>query len=237
MKETTSANLVTSFNTILLEVLLFAKKPIDVRDLAYNKELPLNFLKMKFRRNYYACAVIDFNFRGIPRRITQEGHYAFGGKTIVNFSAFTLNDDELALFTDKLKKSEISDALKLVENVTEESLEQLKEDIDKYISEKPKEEEEKKEEEEVNPFGALFSFSAPAKKKKESEEDKLAKIKKKGIEPDSYEESVLRKLAEMQAAEWCFSIYNIYKKTHDMAAPQREVDFWELFKSKGRKGF
>lgn len=241
MKETASPNLVSSFNTILLEVTLLGIKEIDIKELAYYKELPINYANLKLKRKYYACALIDLNFRGIPRRITQEGHYAFGGRTTADFAAFTLNEDELALFHDKLKKSEISEALKLVELTTSESLDQLKEDIDKYIEKRPEQEEEKKEEPEANPFTALFGLARKqenkAGKKKKEEEKRLEEIKKKGIKPDSHEESIIRKVGEMQAAENCFNIYNIYKKTHDMASPQREVDFWELFKSKGKKGF
>jgi len=243
MKETASANLVKSFNTVILGVTLFATKKLDVRELAYNKELPINFTNLKLKRNYYACVLIDFNFRGIPRRVTQEGHYAFGGRATVNFSAFALNDDELKLFRKKLEESEISDALKLVDETTSGSLEQLKDDLDKYLEKKPekeKEEEEKKEEE-VNPFGALFSFPKSEKNKKEEdkseEPEKNEGTGKKCIQQDSFKESVVRKLAEMQAAEGCFNLFNIYKKTHDMAAPQRDVDFWEIFQSKGKKGF
>jgi hypothetical protein len=154
-----------------------------------------------------------------------------------------LNDDELKLFRKKLEESEISDALKLVDETTSGSLEQLKDDLDKYLEKKPekeKEEEEKKEEE-VNPFGALFSFPKSEKNKKEEdkseEPEKNEGTGKKGIQQDSFKESVVRKLAEMQAAEGCFNLFNIYKKTHDMAAPQRDVDFWEIFQSKGKKGF
>lgn len=241
MRETKSPELVKSFNTILLEVTLFGKKKLDIKDMAYNKELPLKYSNIKLKRDYYACVLIDLNFRGIPRRVTQEGHYALGGKTTVNFAAFTLNEDEIALFNDKLQKSDVAEALKLVQDTTEGSLSQLQEDIDNYLSKKEEQEEkENKDEENINPFTALLGLDKEQSKQKKSgkdEKDKLEEIKKRGIESDSHNESVVRKMAEMQAAETCFSIFNIYKKTHDMAAPQRDIDFWELFYSKGKKGF
>ena len=117
----------------------------------------------------------------------------------------------------------------------------MKDDLDKYLEKKPeKEKEEERKEEEVNPFAALFSFSKSEKKKTDEEElepEKKGETKREGIKADSFNESVVRKLAEMQAAEGCFNLFNIYKKTHDMAAPQRDVDFWEFFQAREKKGF
>ncbi|MFH1248756.1 MAG: hypothetical protein V1660_01245 [archaeon] len=241
MKQMQSPHLVSSFNTIMLEVLLLGIKKISLQDMAYNKEVPLKYVNYKPKREYYACVLVDFNFRGIPRRITQEGHYGFGGKTIVDFSAFTLNEDELALFRNKLEKSDISTALNLVEDVTQDSLDQLKEDIDNYLNkkeEKEEKEEKEDEDEEFNPFSALFSFGSEKKEeKKEKKKNIIEEIKKKGITPDSYDEAYVRNIAEMQAAEGSFMLFNLYKKVHGMAAPQLDIDFWELFHSKGKKGF
>ncbi|MBI2449718.1 hypothetical protein HYV49_05475 [Candidatus Pacearchaeota archaeon] len=140
MKETKSPELVTAFNTILLELTLFAKKPIKIEEEALQEgTLPIPFAEMKFKRNYYYCMIIDFSFRGIPQRVTQRGDYTFGGKTTISFKAYAMNDDEIMLLKKKLEESDFEDALKLADMVTSESLETLKEQIDYYLKEKDEE--------------------------------------------------------------------------------------------------
>lgn len=236
MKETTSPHLVNVFNTMVLELAIFCKKKIDIKDAAYNKELPLNFVNIKFKRDYYLCIYMDFTFRGMPQRVSQRGDYTFGGRADVDFMAFVLNDDELAKFQDELEKSDISDALKLVESVTSESLGQMQEDLEKFLKEKAKQETaEEMKEEDINPFSALFSF---AKKKPETEESKAEeKLKKKKqpaekIKKDNYAESVVRAYGEQQATSAAYKIYYLFKKAHDMAT-------WEGYEpgTKPRRAF
>ena len=133
MKETGSAHIVKSFNTFILQLAILGKKKLDVREASYNKQLPLSFANMKLKRDYYSCIFVDFSFRGIPQRLQREGTYVFGGRSDIKFQAYALNEDEMILLEDELKKSDINDALKLVESATTESLGQLKEDIDYFV--------------------------------------------------------------------------------------------------------
>ena len=241
--------LITTFNTSILEFMILGRRPIDVEDAAYNKELPPQFakagvLKRLKKREYYSCVLMDFTFRGIPQRISQQPHYVFGGRAEVVFWAFALNDDEVELFKSKMDKSDLNAALGMVDELTTESLDKLEEDIDYFIDKAAKEKKKEEEEAEVagqeNPFTALFSFAgakfgqkkelSEAEKKSKEKTEKAEKIKvlSGGIEPDSFEESIVRNYAQEKAAAAAFKIYDIFKKGHDMASypdPFDEVHF------------
>lgn len=198
---------VTAFNTILLELAIFGKNSVDVEQAIVDKDLPEAFKKrVKKFRKYYSCVLVDFFFRGIPQKAGQ--HYAFGGRTEVNFRSYALNEEEWKMLKQKIKESEMNDALRLVQGVTDESLEQLREDIDKYLEEEEEEEENKGD---VNPFSALLGLNN--KKEKKEEDEEIEKIKK-----DRYEEKMLRELAEKAAEDSCYTVYDIYKKAHGMAS-------------------
>jgi hypothetical protein len=146
------AGLVNIFNTLVLQLTLFAKSEVKVKELTIeDNEFPAEFARRKFKRKYYSCVLVDFLFRGIPQRLSgQQAHYVFGGRTEVNFKAYCLNEDELKLLEEEMKKSDIADAMKMVEGITDESLEQLKGDIDYFLKsdkEREKEEKEKKKKE------------------------------------------------------------------------------------------
>ena len=213
---------VTVFNTILLELTLLCKKEVSVEQEVVAKTLPENFRKLKSRRKYYNCVLIDFIFRGIPQRVSQQAHYVFGGRTEVTFRAYCLNEDELALLEEKLDESNLTDSLRLVEGATEESLTQLKEDIDYFLKNEKDREldiEQKKEEEDVNPFSALFGFGkgkSKEVKEKDKNKEKIQKLKEKGAVSDNYTESLIREVGEENAAKSCFNIFDVYKKAHGM---------------------
>ncbi|MEM4270647.1 MAG: hypothetical protein QXO70_00970, partial [Candidatus Pacearchaeota archaeon] len=149
-----------------------------------------------------------FYFRGIPQAIGG-GRYAFGGRTEVVFRGYALNDDELKKLNEKLSEGDIKDAFKLVEGLTEESLKQLEDDIKSFFEEK-KEEEKAKEEESTNPFFALLGIG-----KEKGKKEKKPEVKKELL-PDNFYEKEVRKLAEKNAKETCFNIFDIYKKAHGM---------------------
>lgn len=213
-------HLVTAFNTIALQLVLFAKKAIKPKEAAIeDKVLPLKFADINFKRNYYYCVLLEFEFRGIPQPIQrQQTHYAFGGKTIMRIKAYVMNEDEIALFQKKLEESEIEEAFSIAAGVTDKTLDEIKDDLEHFIGKEKKEEEE--ESEDVNPFSALFSFG---KKKEEKKEIKS----KDDISPDNYYEKILRRLAIEKAREICYVIYDIYKKAHDMAShPEPSYDYF-----------
>ncbi|MCS7134376.1 MAG: hypothetical protein NZ889_00755 [Candidatus Pacearchaeota archaeon] len=215
MKETSlkEPSLVNAFNTILLELTLLGKKKIKIVDEIALGNLPKSMKNYKQKRDYYACVLLDFNFRGIPTR-TAHGHFIFGGRAEVDFKAFTLNSEELSFFQKKLEEQELYEMFKFVEGATEESLKQIQKDIEHFLG---KEEKEKKKD--ISLFGVVEE-----KKEKKEEKIELKKIKK-----DSYEESLIRNIAEIRAAEICFDIYDKYKKAHGMASfpgPEFQLEEW-----------
>lgn len=200
-----SPELVTAFNSIVFQLTLMGKRKVDVEQAILNAELPKGIKKPK--RSYYSIVLIDFHFRGIPSRAGQG--YAFGGRSNIIFKSYSLNEDELNVFENELDKSERSEIMKLIEGSTTESLDELKKDIDYFIKD---DKEEEKEIINTNPFSALFSIFFM--KKDKEEEKKITVIKR--VKKDNYPEALIRELAEASAEEDCFTIFDVYKKSHGM---------------------
>jgi hypothetical protein len=222
--------MVSAFNTMVLELSLLCTKDLDVDDNVYNRILPPNFKKSndagKIRKTS-SVILVDFAFRGIPRRVPEQ-HYVHGGRVEVTFRAYTMNEDERLWFNDKLDKSDLTTGLNLATGITKDSLKQLTDDIDHFLKKGDKEEYEAKkvkESQQLNPFSALLGVGdlfKPEKKigksQEEKEKEKLDEFEKNGIRPDSYEEERIRVLAKNNAAEMCFKFFDLYKKSHGMAA-------------------
>lgn len=205
--------LVTAFNTVLLELSLMGKSEIEIKDSVFQKKLPKEFRKFKNLRKYYQIVIIDFTFRGIPSKVGQ--HYTFGGRADLYFRAYALNEEELLLLKERLSESDLSDALKFIQGMTDDSLEKLKIDIKEFIED----EETKKEKEISDPFTAMFSFFKTEKSDpKEKEKEKIKKLKEKGVKGENYAETYLRVLADADAKNSCFNIYDVYKKAMGMAS-------------------
>ena len=211
--------LVKAFNTIILELILLGKSEIKVKEAAIEEKLPKDFQKESFikslKRKYFSCVLIEFNFRGIPQRVMQQSHYAFGGRAEVNFTAYALNEDEIKKLNQELEESDLGDVMRLIEGTTTESLEQLQEEINFFLEEQT-EEEKKTSKDRSNPFSALFG-KYEEKKESEKKEKKETKESIKKIKPDSWiEKNLIRKLAIERAKETAFLVFDIYKKAHGM---------------------
>ena len=204
--------LVKVFNTLLLELTLLGKSKVDVKAAAFEGKVPENLGKLKTKRDYFSCTLVDFTFRGIPQRTQrQHGEYSFGGKSEVKFIAYALNNDELEKLNKELEKSDVEDVLKLIEGATTESLEQMQKDIDSFLDEK--DEKEKSKSEGSNPFLALIGVY----NKKESQEQKPKTEKEKPLKQDDWiEKTHIRKLAIDNSKENAFDLFDIYKKAHGM---------------------
>ena len=227
-KESNNPSLVKTFNTIILELTLFGKSKLDIPDEASKGNIPGDFAKGKFldkQRSYYGCVVVSFTFRGIPQRISQQSHYAFGGKAEISFSAYALNDEELKKFDGIMKQSEIGDVLSLIEGATTESLGTLEEEINSFLDEKPKEEKkpEKKgffseiAKDQSNPITALFGNLDLTKLFKKSEAKKPEKKESENVAPDNWpEEEYFRPLSVEIAKDKAMTLFDTYKKSHGM---------------------
>lgn len=218
--------LVKAFNTILLELTLLGKQKINPKEEALSGVLPKEFERMKIKRDYYFCTLVEFRFRGIPQRIAQQAHYTFGGKAEISFKAYVLNSEELEKFEEELGASDMEDVLKLIEGATGESLEKIQDEINFFLEEKnEKEMKEQKpgkseEKDQSNPFVALLGGYDKSSAETGAGKDfgkKTGKIENWWPEKESFLEKVhLRPLAEEKAKETTFKIFDIYKKAHGM---------------------
>ncbi len=209
--------LVKIFNTILLELTLLGKIKIDVKDAAVHGELPADFEKLKTKRDYYICVLVNFNFRGIPQKISQQPHYVFGGKAEVSFNAYALNEDELKKLDEELGKEDIEDVLTLIEGATTESLESLQDEITFFLEETDEEEEKSKEG--SNPFMALVGAYNKKPEKKEAKEIREETKTRVILKPDDFiEREHLRTYAANGAINTAFKLFDVYKKAHGMAS-------------------
>ncbi len=206
-------NLVKSFNRIILELTLLGKSKIKVEDAALAGDLPKDFQKMKLKRDYYSCILVDFNFRALP----QQGNFL--GRAEITFRAYALNDDEIKMINQKLDESDLGDALRLIEGTAGENLEQMQEEINFFLEDKEKEKSGESSSE-GNPFSALFGkYNTPAEKKPESKSDTKKEEKITSIKSDNWiEKTHLRNLAAQKSTDTAFDLFDIYKKAHGMVS-------------------
>ena len=207
--------LVKVFNTLLLELTLLGKSKLKIKETAIEGEFPEEFSKDRFlkkiKRDYYSCVLIDFKFRGIPNKVQGTQHYSFGGRTEITFRAYALNEEELKALDQRLEQDDLDSAFGLIKDVTEDSLEQLKEDIEYFVGpEKP----EEKPKDVSNPFLALFGKYEPKEKPKEQKQKKEITVSPDGW----YEKNFFRPKAGKDAVTKIFDIFDIYKKVHGMAS-------------------
>ena len=212
------AALVTAFNTVLLQLTLMAVREADPVELAsYTRHYLRPVLPEKFKyiahklRKYYNVVIVDFTFTGIPNKVGQ--HYVFGGKAIIDFKGYGLNEEEIELLKAKLDESDLSSALNLVEGMTEESLNQIKVDLDELLEEK---EEKKKDSifKGLFEIPSLFTFG----KKKEDPKERIKRLKEKGVKKDSYAEAFVRNAARAEGIDTAFLVYDVLKKNYGMAS-------------------
>jgi hypothetical protein len=213
--------LVKTFNTIMLELVLLGKRKLNVKDSALEENLPNEFANESFlktiKRDYYSCVLVEFKFRGIPQRVMQQSHFTFGGRADITFHAYALNNEELDQLNKEIEDSDLGDIMKMVKGITDESLDQMQEEINFFLDEKTAEEEQKKKSgDQSNPFLALFGMYSKNEKPKE-----IKKPVEKGKPPvkDSWIEAThIRPLASRIAKENVFNLFDVYKKAHGMAS-------------------
>ena len=206
--------LVKAFNTIILELTLLGKRKIDVKEEAISGNLPKEFERLK-TKDYYSCVLINFKFRGIPQRISQQAHYVFGGRAEISFKSYVLNEDELRKLDEVLEESDLNDALRLIEGATGESLEQLQEEINFFLEEKDEKEEQERQKDTSNPFKALIGgYGEKTAKPKVSVSPSPGKVI---MRPETFaEKNYVRLLAGEKAKDITFNLFDIYKKAHGM---------------------
>ncbi len=202
--------LVSTFNTVLLELTLIGQSEYDPEDDVRIGNLPKSF-KHPGVRKYYSILVVDFTFRGLPQRVGQG--YSYGGKTTIDFTSYSLNQEELDTLKKEADTSNFGDVLGLIEGATSESLAQIKDDVEMFIGDK-KDKKVEPREEDSNPFSTLFSgFGSFFKTEKKKDEEKDLS---RGIGPDDEWEKVIRSQAILEAVDKNRTIQDVYKRAHSM---------------------
>jgi hypothetical protein len=169
--------------------------------------------------------------------VTQKGDYGFamGGRIEMTFDGYALNAEEMKLVDKEREKSDVAESMSFSMDLAEESLKEIKEDLEHFLKsdeEKKKEEEEKKKKEgekkksdDVNPFMVIVDGIRDifrGKKKKEEKEKEKEISSAKDIEKDNFIEKATRSEAATGAAKGLYTIYDIYKKAHGMASAPGE---------------
>ncbi len=200
-----SPDMVTTFSNMQMQLTLLGKEKISPASV-YKQ-----YAKMKFKHDYYSCLEVEFKFRTVPRSIrTEQGsHYLHSGTIDVFFRAFVFTKEDL----DDLEKYEAIRDLDLVENLTDVSLKELQDDLDRFL-EPPREEEKKKKKVEW-PFGNMF------KGLKENVSEPFKEVFKglKGSvvpEREGYALKKIKEAAEENAVGICLTAYDVFKKSHGM---------------------
>lgn len=211
--------LVNAFNTAMFQLTLFGESKVNLEKAAIAKEVPYSFKDKKLKRNYYSCIVLDIVFRGIPQKVTQQ-NYGFGGRVEMNFDCYPLNEDEINCVKKELEEDDIETSFRFLQAETDQSLEQLKEDIEHFsVSDKKKKEKDKKSED-ANPFSSLWNlFKGEEKKGDKNKIEKIDDIKK-----DSFVEKAIRQIAAKGAKGRAYALYDIYKKAHGHASTPEPFD-------------
>ena len=218
-------SLVNAFSTSIFELTILGKKKIKPESISnFSKHFPRYIPS----RDYYACVLISFNYRGhYSQRISQKGDmgFGFGGRVDITFDSYALNSEEIALFKKLKEKKELEEGINFFEKTTNQSLETLKEDLEHFLNEdkKKQEEKEKKSEEDINPFSALFSLFSGFFESSKKEKKKIEKAE--DIRKDNYIETIIRENAENSAKSFLYTVYDVYKKAHGMASSPENFDF------------
>lgn len=226
-RATENAGLVSMFNTTLFELVVLAyggdgEHAFD--DDVFKNELPKNFRGANTKKHAESL-IVEFKFRSAPEKFGQ--NYGFRGKTDLVISSYSLNKQEREILKNQLEKDDLGDLLSLIEGSTSESLEQIQGDLDEFLSDEDEEAEEakKKESRDVNPFGALFSFSgSKAEKSKQKQNKKKLNLY---IEPDDYKDKIMRSIKIRIAQQRGVKFYQIFKRTKKMPAFSAEDDVFQ----------
>lgn len=200
-------NIVNVFNNLEIHLNLFGKMETKP------EELNPAFEGLKLPEKYYTCVEAEIIFRTVPRAMqaaTGSQHYVHSGRTELIFRAYGLTDKEIKKMNELRDKED----LQLIEEMTETSLKEIREDIDHFL--KDEKEEEKAEEEEKpkfeNPFkGVVKGFGAALKPLKY-----VGRVFPKFRKSPKFIEGQIKKKALSIAEGKCYFMYDIYKKSHRM---------------------
>ncbi len=237
-----TADLVSIFNNMQLQVSLFGKKEIKPSDVIPQASIftKNKLANIKLPKKIYSCVEVTMTYRTIPHTMsrTESGtHYTQGGKVNMKFRGFGLDQDEV----DAVEKEELYQGLELIESMTKDSLESMQDEIAKYLEQEEKgtedpEERIKRLEELINSVSdkrAVEKYKKEIKeivKKLRPEKDNIINSLTKGMKeisdplqsifkpkPDiKWIAKSARDAAKLSSVRSAYQIYLVYKKSHGM---------------------
>jgi hypothetical protein len=149
------ADLVTAFNTALLDVVLLARRPLPVEELIHEGELP-RFVAKTSHRNYTPAVLIELRFRTAPRRVTT-GTHVFRGRVEICLTSYALHDEEVVALQRELERDEVGRLLNAVGIGFRAPTESMIADIERLLNPgKDKAEESKRSD--PNPFVVFWAM-------------------------------------------------------------------------------
>lgn len=149
------ADLVTAFNTALLDVVLLARRKLPIEELIHDGELP-RFLTRTRHRNYTPAVLIELRFRAVPRRVTT-GTHVLRGRVEVVLTSYALHDSEVATLRRELERDAVGQLLSAVGFGSPAAVETILKNIERLLA-PVNEANEKLEPADSNPFVALLSL-------------------------------------------------------------------------------
>ena len=207
MREFNTPDIVAAFNNMQMKLSLLGKREIKPED------IHPTFARYKPKKKTYACLEIIFNFRTVPyaSRSQTGTHYIHTGKTDITFNAYALTSDQIEI----MENQELYEDMELIESITDISLKDLQEDLDKFLREEEPEKKEKKKFKIENPFGNIGKgfdeMLDPFKEVGKTFKDIFKRESSEGFKSNE-----MKKYARDQAKEICYLAYDIYKKAHGM---------------------
>ncbi len=187
-------DIVAAFNNMQMELSLFGKKEVKP-----GQVFP-EYAKMEFDDKFYACLQVDFKYRTVPQAVRsgQSTHYAHLGTVDVYITAYAMTEKQI----EKIEKEEVFEDMSLVEHLTDVSLKDLQEDIDKYLGEEKDEKKEEKKKSSLNPLKSISGIFKPVRIFK----------KKAG----KYEIKKVLDATNNASKQNCLIAYDVFKKAHRM---------------------
>lgn len=200
LRDFRSPDIVNAFNSMELHLGLFGIEEVKP------DEVDEKYEGLKLEKKFYACIEAEIRFRTVPQAFRGEAgsRYVHAGRTDVTLKSYAMSSENL----DKLKELKEKEDFELIDEMTDESLDAIQEDLDKYIKGEEEEEEKKKKKPKFEwPFGNVLKGFGDAL-------SPVGNIFKGG--GSSYIENRMKKVCAGLAAKKCYALYDIYKKAHGM---------------------
>lgn len=209
------ADLVTAFNTALLDVVLLARRALPMEELIHEGELPRFFANTP-RRNYTSAVLVELRFRTTPRRVTT-GTHVFRGRVEACLTSYALHDEEVATLQRELERDEVGHLLNAVGVGSIAATEAMLADIERLLD-PGKDKVEEPKHSDPNPFFALWSLLLDlwrwlfsGRRPKQVRDD---------LTPDRPHERILRSQSVLLSRRDCLELFGASKLQIRAASPR-----------------